>query len=219
MRQNRIIAEDDQSRELYVMDKSISDVARSGTSVRFHGSETPQQQHLFYLVHPLNADFRNDIPPYYITSAAAGMVGNICLESTKSPLAATEFRALLSPDRSALDSELFDGKDAQKLMFTAKAAWKRNNLKWKDAAGREVAQEDGKGKDGEARLVVTASMSPELRDALAATWALRLWHDTAESKQVKRERLERMIPTESVYSNTKLGKRMGALGSLAGAAV
>ncbi|KAL4741359.1 hypothetical protein BDV11DRAFT_72864 [Aspergillus similis] len=39
--------------------------------------------------------------------------------------------------------------------------------------------------DGRYRLSVTRKMSQELRDALVATWLLRLWHDTVESKQAE----------------------------------
>jgi hypothetical protein len=41
--------------------------------------------------------------------------------------------------------------------------------------------------DDRCKLSITRIMPQELRDALVATWLLRLWHDTAESKQAKRE--------------------------------
>ncbi|ERF74872.1 hypothetical protein EPUS_03256 [Endocarpon pusillum Z07020] len=80
-----------------------------------------------------------------------------------------------------------------------------------------VAYEDGKGEPH--RLVVTAPMERRIRDALVATWCLRLWHDTAESRQARTEALERWTPPESMrgYGDMKMAKTAGALGAVAGA--
>lgn len=221
IRDKAILTEDEPSTEVYAMDKSITDVARKGTSLHFHSATQAEgsKQPLFYLVHPLNADHRQDVPDYYITAAAPNMIGNICLENAKGALGTTEFKALLSPDKSALDNDLFDDKSTQQLLFTSRSSWTRSRIKWKDATGREIAYEEKDGKAEGARLIVTASMSTELRDALAATWALRLWYDAAESKEVRRDKLERMTPASAAYSNTKCCKRTGAMGALAGASI
>jgi hypothetical protein len=41
--------------------------------------------------------------------------------------------------------------------------------------------------DGKYKLSVTREISQEMRDASVATWLLRLWHNTAENKQARRE--------------------------------
>lgn len=37
------------------------------------------------------------------------------------------------------------------------------------------------------KLVITKAMDRETRDALVATWVLRLWHDVAESSEARRD--------------------------------
>lgn len=140
---------------------------------------------LFHLVHPLNASYRTDIPAYYITSISPGMPGNIQFETSKSRLQKTEFKALLSPSKTASSKSLFDEKAQQQLLFSVKPKWIGARYKWTNSNGGEVAFEDRK--DSQHKLVVTAPLQRGMRDALVALWALRLWHDTAETRQVKRE--------------------------------
>lgn len=90
---------------------------------------------------------------------------------------------------------------------------------------------------------ITVSMQREVRDALVTTWCLKVWRDTAESPQAERHgkshalslnkstiarlipalkfsAMETLTPAEGLlgYVNmSKTGKRVGALGSLAGA--
>lgn len=146
---------------------------------------TQRNRPLFHLVHPVNAAYRTDIPAYYITSIAPGMVGNIQLETSKSRLQKTEFKVMLSPNKTASNKSLFDEKAQQQLLFSIKPKWVGGRYKWTNANGGEVAFEDPK--DGQHKLVVTAHLQRGMRDALLAVWALRLWHDTAESRQAKRE--------------------------------
>ncbi|GFG01209.1 hypothetical protein IFM53868_10964 [Aspergillus udagawae] len=165
---------------------------------------TPQKQHLFYLAHPVNAQYRPDIPArYYITSAVPEMVGNIRLKTSEARFQRTSFNAMLSPKKTASDKPLFDEGTQQILLFDIQPDWKvgRNWYRWGDCNGRQVAIE---GKENDRyKLSVTRSLPPELRDALVATWLLRLWHDTAESKQAKREYFESMISPEAYQESMK----------------
>ncbi|KXG47244.1 uncharacterized protein PGRI_011140 [Penicillium griseofulvum] len=201
------------STPLYQLNSDIQSISNKDSSVAFErvehdvpGSEieikgatagTPQKHHLFYLAHPVNARYRTDIAArYYITSAVPEMVGNIRLEISETRFQKTSFKAMLSPKRTASDSPLFD-EGTQRLLFDIQPSRKvgRNCYRWSDSDGRQVAVEE-KG-DDRYGLSITTSMSQELRDALVATWLLRLWHDTAESKQAKREFFESMASPEA----------------------
>ncbi|KAI9370773.1 hypothetical protein BJX61DRAFT_71697 [Aspergillus egyptiacus] len=161
-----------------------------------------KRHHLFYLAHPLNARYRTDIPArYYITSAVPEMVGNIRLETYEARLQRTSFKAMLSAGKTASDKPLFNEGTQQLLLFDIQPEWKvgRNCYKWSDSKGAQVAVE---GKEDERyKLSITRRMPQELRDALVATWLLRLWHDTAESKQAKREFFESMTSAEAYKEN------------------
>lgn len=194
-----ILAENVPSTPLYQMNWSVTSVSQKGSSIIFErvehhvpenvGSTTPtkpQNKHIFYLAHPVNAQYRTDIPAaYYVTSVSREMLGNITLEISKSQFQKPEFKALLSAKKTASDNPLFNEKAQQKPLFNVKRTWKGGGYKWFNSDGGEVAFEDGK--DGQDKLVVVVSMQREMRDALVAMWALRLWHDTAESRQAKRE--------------------------------
>jgi hypothetical protein len=191
------------STPLYQLNSDIQSISNKDSSVAFErvehdvpGSEieikgttagTPRKRHLFYLAHPVNARYRTDIAArYYITSAVPEMVGNIRLEISETRFQKTSFKAVLSPKRTASDNPLF-GEGTQQLLFDIQPNRKvgRNCYRWSDSNGRHVAVEEKE--DDRYGLSVTTSMSQEMRDALVATWLLRLWHDTAESKQAKRE--------------------------------
>lgn len=149
---------------------------------------TPQKRRLFNLVHPVNAQYRTDIPArYYITSAVPEMVGNIRFETSEARLRRASFKAMLSAKKTSSNKPLFDEGTQQLLLFDIHPNWKagRNFYKWSDSNGRQVAVDENV--DGRCKLSITRTMPQELRDALVATWLLRLWHDTAESKQAKRE--------------------------------
>ena len=149
-------------------------------------------RHLFYLTHPAHARYQKDVPAYYITSLSPGMMGNIHFKTTKqSHFQKPEFKALLSPDKTASSSPLLffsDGKTQNQqcqLLFNIKpkSKWKsgRSRYIWANTDGREVAVEEVK------KLVITVPMKREMRDVLVALWVLRLWFDTAESRQARRE--------------------------------
>lgn len=184
---------------LYQLSRSVvSFSSKQGSSVTFErvehegpekapSTESIKQRNrrLFHLVHPADADYRTDVPAYYITSMSRGMIGNIQFETSKPRFQKTEFRALLSANKSSSDHSLFDEKAQQQLLFSVKPKWVGGRYKWIDSDSREIAFEDRK--DGQHKLVVTAHMRREMRDALVVMWALRLWHDTAESRQAKRK--------------------------------
>ncbi|CAI7585885.1 unnamed protein product [Penicillium glandicola] len=209
-----VFAEAEISTPLYQFNSDIRSTSNKDSSVAFERVEddvpgleikhegvtigTPRKRHLFYLAHPVNAQYRTDIPArYYITAAVPEMVGNIRLEISEARFQRTSFRAILSPKKTASDNPLFDEGTQQRLLFDIQPNWKvgRNCYRWSDSDGRQLAVEEKE--DVRYKLSITRSISQELRDALVATWLLRLWHDTAESKQAKREFLESMASSEA----------------------
>lgn len=199
-----VLAESANSTPLYHLNSDIRSISNKDSSVTFERVEhnvpglaietdqgtadTPRKQHLFYLAHPMNAQYRTDIPAkYYITSAVPETVGNIRLETSEARFQKTSFKALLSAKKTASDKPLFDEGTQQVLLFDIQPNWKvgRNCYRWNDSNGGQVALEEKE--DDRYKLSVTSSMAKDLRDALVATWLLRLWHDTAESSQAKRE--------------------------------
>ncbi|KAL2844075.1 hypothetical protein BJY01DRAFT_248320 [Aspergillus pseudoustus] len=159
----------------------------------------PQYRHLFYPAHPSDAQYRTDIPAYYITAVDKETLGNIHLGTSKSRLRKMEFEALLT-------STLFTARPA-KLMGS--------RYNWIQEDGSQVAVEEGK--DDEDKMVIAAPMTEEMRDALVAVWMLKLWYETAETRQAKREELERMMPPVSSYQDWNYAKKVGTLGGFAGA--
>lgn len=198
-----VFAEAATSTPLYQLNSDITSISNKDSSVAFERVEhnvpelkieidgvaggTPRKRHLFYLVHPVNAQYRIDIPArYYITSALSEMVGNIRLETSEAQFQRTSFKAMLSANKTASDKPLFDEGTQQVLLFDIHPTWKvgRHCYRWSDSNGRQVAVDEKE--DDKYKLSVMRIMPQELRDALVATWLLRLWHDTAESKQAKR---------------------------------
>jgi hypothetical protein len=102
---------------------------------------------------------------------------------------------------------------------------------WIQEDGSQLAVEEGK--DDEDKMVIAAPMTEEMRDALVAVWMLKLWYETAETRQAKREgqfpvgsglnvansvsELERMMPPVSSYQDWNYAKKVGTLGGFAGA--
>ncbi|KAJ4200053.1 hypothetical protein NW759_015948 [Fusarium solani] len=146
-------------------------------------STQQRNQHLFYLVHPVNAQYRTDLPAYYITSASPDMVGNVQLQASKSLLQKVEFKAILSAGKTSSSDRLFD-QDSQETLFEAKSKWKGGQYQWVDCAGRKIAHEEGKGQH---KLVISVPIPQQTKDALVALWALKIWHDTLETRAAKRE--------------------------------
>ncbi|KAL4906361.1 hypothetical protein BDW74DRAFT_151761 [Aspergillus multicolor] len=208
-----IVAEDDPSTPLYVLSTDIRSIPNKNSSVKLERvesadneaekSESPPQkrrQHLFYLVHPEHAQYRTDIPArYYITSAVPETVGNIRLEISEARLQKPSFKALLSAGKTASDRPLFNEGAHQLVLFdiqpSGKAGLGSTAYKWGDFKGGQVAAEGEE--DGRYYLRITKGMPQDLRDALVATWLLRLWCETAESKEAKREFYESMTSPEA----------------------
>lgn len=199
-----VVAEAAPSAPLYQLNSDIRSISNKDSSVAFERVEhdvgelgikaegvsagTPRKRHLFYLAHPVNAQYRTDIPAgYYITSAVPEMVGNIRLETSETRFQRTSFRAMLSAKKTASDKPLFNEGTEQVLLFDIHPNWKvgRNCYTWSDSNGRLVAVEEKE--DDTYKLSITRTIPQDWRDSLVATWLLRLWHDTAESKQAKRE--------------------------------
>ncbi|KAF5857017.1 hypothetical protein ETB97_006408 [Aspergillus alliaceus] len=220
-----IHAETTPSTPLYRISQDITSTHQKFSSLKFERIETPlslqpdsksspEAQHLFFLAHPAHAQYRTDIPAYYITSVSSKTLGNIRFEMTKSRLQKIEFRALLSAKKTACDKPLFD-EGIEEPLFSAKPKWSGSRYRWLVAGGNEVAFEDGKGE--RQKLVVTVPLQRDKRDALVALWILRLWHDTAESRLARREALEALTPhTAYAGMDLKFAKRAGALGALGG---
>ncbi|KAK3179630.1 hypothetical protein K4F52_008961 [Lecanicillium sp. MT-2017a] len=170
---------------------------------------------LFYLVHPLHADYRTDKPAYYMTSISRGGAGNIRLEASKPSFPAVkkapQLTAHLSRNKSADDSELFAAEE--ELLFTIKSNWNGSTQTWTDAKGQEVAVQNS---DDKSRLIASVKLEESVRDSLVAFWALCLWREMAEHKDVKREALEKLTPAQPQgQGDGKMWKRTGAMGGFA----
>ncbi|KAF3054871.1 hypothetical protein GL218_07625 [Daldinia childiae] len=204
-----IASEAEPTNWLYQIGRDVTAIPQKATSITFEKienndsleveSSTPiksHNKHIFYLAHPLGAQYRTDTPPYYLTSVSRNTLGNISLETSKSRLGKTTFKVLVSSGRSWTDNPLFH--ENAELLFNVKQKWANGHYIWTDSNNKQVAYEDDKG--DQHRLVITASMETDTRDALVATWCLKLWHDTSESSQAKRENMESMTPPEEMLS-------------------
>ncbi|KAL5333784.1 hypothetical protein BJX70DRAFT_391905 [Aspergillus crustosus] len=158
-------------------------ISRSVTTLR---TTTKKLLYNVRTTHPADAQYRTDIPAYYITCVDPETLGNIHIETSKPRLQKTEFTAILSRDRTASHKPLFNEPGQLSTLFTARpTSWRSSHYAWTDSEGNQVAVEDT---DGEYRkLAISMPMPQETRDALVAVWLLRLWYETAESKQAKRE--------------------------------
>ncbi|KAL9617646.1 MAG: hypothetical protein Q9160_007563 [Pyrenula sp. 1 TL-2023] len=191
-----------------------------------------KRQHLFYLAHLADAQFQKENPAYYLTTVLpTEMLGNISLE----PMATSSgvqfpgkkrptFKAFLHAGKSARDTPLFAAKSkTPQLLFEASPMsrakrWMGNgscSYTWTDSKGNQVAYEEdaGKGSQRQRKLVIATSMEGAKRDALVATWCLGLWHDTAESKEARREALQRWTPPESAWGLAGNGDKMAKRGN------
>ncbi|KAH8782748.1 hypothetical protein F5883DRAFT_708805 [Diaporthe sp. PMI_573] len=216
---------------LYETSRDVTSIPQKNSSIIFerveqvnvgkadtNGPEKLQKRHIFYLAHPAGAQFQTDTPAYYITSVSREeAIGNVSLRSKKSRFKKSAFEAVLSAARTAADKPLFDDENAR-VIFSVRPKVLAGRYTWLDSDGGQVAVEEQKGSQHTLGIVVP--MTREMRDALVATWCLKVWRDTAESPHAKKDALERLTPAEGMlgYGNmSKAGKRVGALGSLAGA--
>ncbi|KAI8712589.1 hypothetical protein NCS52_01357400 [Fusarium sp. LHS14.1] len=191
-----IYSENAASIPLYQLNREVTSTSQKGSTIIFERVEydgpgeaesmasiKQQNQHLFYLVHPANAQYRTDLPAYYITSASPDMVGNVQLQTSKSLLQKVEFKAFLSAGKTSSSDQLFND-DSQEIIFEVKPKWKGSQYQWIDSAGKKIAHEEGKG---EHKLVISVPIPQQTKDALVALWALKIWHDTLETRTAKRE--------------------------------
>lgn len=182
---------------LYELSRDVTSIPQKNSSIIFervedarptesdrNGSEKQQKRHIFYLAHPAGAEFQTDTPAYYITSASRERtLGNIGMRSTKPLLQRPEFEVVLSAAKTAADKPLFD--ENPKVIFNIKPKILSGRYTWFDSDGSQVAVEEQKG--SQRTLDITVPMKREIRDALVAAWCLKIWHDTAESPQAKKD--------------------------------
>lgn len=182
---------------LYELSRDVTSIPHLNSSIIFermedvqtteadgNGSKEQQKRHIFYLAHPAGAEFQTDTPAYYVTSVPReGTLGNIGLRSTKPLLQRPEFEVVLSAARTAADIPLFD--EDPKVIFDIKPKVLSGRYTWVNSDGSQVAVEEQKG--SQRTLDITVPMRREVRDAIVATWCLKVWHDTAESQQSKKD--------------------------------
>lgn len=188
---------------LYELSRDITSIPQKNSSIIFErmedvqptepdgsGPKKQQKRHIFYLAHPVGAEFQTNTPGYYITSVPReGTLGNIGLRSTKPLLQRPEFEAVLSAAKTAADKPLFD--ENPKVIFNIKPKMLLSGrYTWFDSDGIQVAIEEQKG--SQRTLDITVPMRREVRDAIVATWSLKVWHDTAESQQAKKDGKSRL---------------------------
>jgi hypothetical protein len=237
LKDDKIYTDTQPPTQLYTTSRNVTSATQSGTSsVQLYRStdseynsdisNSSNNTHLFYLVHPLNADYRTDKPAYYITAASPGAcLGNIRLEAAAKASfpsikkRTAQVKAYLSRHKSSHDDELFVPSEEETLLFTAKANWSGTVQKWMDANDDEIAIASGGGGGGDAKMTtldITVKMEDETRDALVAMWMLCLWREAAEKREVKMAALEKLTPAPvQGYGSDKTTKRTGALGGLA----
>ncbi|KAM0337490.1 hypothetical protein ACHAPQ_003061 [Fusarium lateritium] len=222
----QITSEDEPTTPLYSLSRELSCMVQRNMSIIFErvefvksGTSSTRRRRthdLYYLVHPRNANYRDDLPGYYITATAPGTLGNVQFDISKTVLQKAEFKALLNADKSAADVLLFN-HETQQMLFDIKPKWKGGHYQWMDADGQKIAYESGKGDDQ--KLVIQVQLQQQTRDVLVALWILRIWHDIAESRGAKRQELEELTGPIGVssYPDTKALKGVAAAGALAGA--
>jgi hypothetical protein len=188
----QIASEDAPTTPLYALSRELACMVQRNMSIIFErvefvesntSSKRRRQTHdLYYLVHPRKAHYRDNLPGYYITAAAPGMLGNVQFDISKIGLQKAEFKALLNDDKSAADVLLFNG-DTQRTLFDIKPKRKGGHYQWTDADGQTIAYESGKV--DEHTLVIQVPLQKQMRDVLVALWILRLWYDIVESQGAK----------------------------------
>lgn len=182
---------------LYSISRSLTNIKQEPSSIRFEriehvGPEKPDSSEppntfntlLFYLVHPVNAQYQKDKPAYFATCDKELGIGNIIVDFQKKALSKTEYKVLLSPENSASSDPLFSSTPITAL--TAKTGFMGGKYSWIDSQGKVVAHEE-LGSDKKQQLKITGTLKVELRDALVAAWCLKIWSDVAESREAKRD--------------------------------
>lgn len=196
---------------LYELSGDVTSIPQMNSSIIFErvedaqpteadtdGPEKQQKRHIFYLAHPAGAEFQTDTPAYYITSVTQeGTLGNIGLRPAKNLLQRPEFEVVLSAARTAADRPLFD--ENPQVIFNINPKMLTGRYTWIDSDGSQLAVEEQKRSHH--TLDITVPMRREARDTLVATWCLKVWHDTAESPQAKKDGKSQPLPTHEVHDS------------------
>ncbi|KAG9495179.1 hypothetical protein J7337_013414 [Fusarium musae] len=185
----QITLENDPSTPLYRLSRNIACKVQKHCSIIFEqievvetsqpdgkGSRIRQRPHdLYYLVNSLlMLQRRHDTPACYLTAPSPKALGNIQVDVYDTPSQCLVFKAMLNSDRSADDVELFKAA-TQQLLFEMRPKLKGSPYQWIDADGQIIAYESGQ--EGDHKLVVQVPLQQDIKDALAALWTLRLWHE------------------------------------------
>ncbi|KAK0666940.1 hypothetical protein QBC41DRAFT_324970 [Cercophora samala] len=195
-------------------------------------SDTPattqkEEDRLYNLVHPANADYRTDIPArFFLTchSPSLSPIGNIKLVTSKSLLSSKpdKIKAIHYPNRTATTSPLFPEEDAsaaERVLFTAIKQTFGRGYVWTNSQHKEVAREEelkeGDVIKGKKLIFTSGQVNQEERDAIVAVWILKRWAEVAEEKGFKKEALEKLSSADRAHMDMKWFKRSGALGGLA----
>lgn len=90
---------------------------------------------------------------------------------------------MLSAARTAADRPLFD--ENPQVIHNINPKMLTGRYTWTDSDGSQVAVKEQKG--SQRTLDIAVPMRREVRDAIVATWCLKVWHDTAESPQSRKD--------------------------------
>lgn len=181
---------------LYNLSRSLTVMQQKSSSIQLERIETvaPEKPDsaespttfnnlVFYLVHPANAQYQKEKPPYYATSSKHGL-GNIIFDIQKKSLSKIEYKVLLHHGSNSSSDPLFAGNPTT--ILSAKTGLMGGKYSWTDSKGKTVAQEQ-QGKDKEPQLKITTTLKTDFRDALVAAWCLKVWSEVSESREAKQD--------------------------------
>lgn len=181
----------------YTVSRSLTSIQQESSSIHLEridtaapekpdssASPTRSNTLVFYLVHPLNAQYQKDKPAYYATSTHGGL-GNIVFEIQKKTLSKPEYRVLLNEGTNASSDPLFTGKPSA--ILAAKSSKLGGKYSWTDSGGKTIAQEEQSKLQQQPQLKVTNVLRSEVRDTLVAAWCLRIWSEVAESREARND--------------------------------
>ncbi|KAK2028235.1 hypothetical protein LX32DRAFT_640144 [Colletotrichum zoysiae] len=145
---------------------------------------TSQPRHAFNLERP--PAILQEAFPYYVKAVSRSGLGNIGLRFAKIGKSVCKAwrvgRRRSSSSRAASSAAAGAGKEYEALEYEARGLLfdvRRNNdvLDWLDGAGARVAVEYAR--DDMYSLNVLVPMDQAMRDALVASWCVKLWNDLA----------------------------------------
>lgn len=178
-----VLSNDPNAPPLYELSHSIEFLSDSDRTVRFERLDnlirevdgipqlTTRKRHLFDLKNPTPAEY-----PNFEFQAEAVTRRTLCsfgINTHKKFLSGKEYqfhRAVKGSDRRFAPRE--------QLFSVTKAKDKAVDFEWKDAQGRLVAREVRRNET--LSLLIGTEMGVALRDALVASWIVRLWRESAK---------------------------------------